>query len=159
MMSEEHKKHDKEMELTIISNVKKYGWHVSMFKAERDSPSFCYTIGLWETYKHPEIICFGLPPMTMGQILNSAGHLIKEGEKMPIYTRFNKLFERGDAVFLPINSEKEMLAYFGYGLWYNKGMFPALQLVWGDTANKFPWEEGFESKFRPYQPLLEAWGQ
>ena len=159
MSPEEHKKHDREAEQAIIAGVEKYGWWVPMFKAEGNAPSFAYTIGLWKTFKHPEIICFGLPPRTIGQILNNAGSIIKEGEKMPLYVRYNRLFERGDAVFLPINSEEQMRAYFGYGLWYHKGLFPAIQLVWGDTANRFPWEEGFESKFRPFQPLLETWSQ
>lgn len=159
MSSEEHEKHDHETKQAIIAGVEQYGWFVAMFNASKKSPSFAYTIGLWKTFQHPEIICFGLPPQSLQVLLNGAGLLVKEGEKLPLFRRDGRLLDHGSLVFLPINSEQEIRDYFGYGLWYNKGLFPAIQLIWSDTADRFPWEEGFESRFRRFQPLLEAWPQ
>jgi Domain of unknown function (DUF4262) len=154
MLPEEHLEHDRATEKAIVEGVEKYGWFVPLFKADENGPSFAYTIGLWKTFQHPEIICFGLAPMTIGQILNNAGQLVKEGNTLPLNQRDNRLLEKMDVVFVPIATEKNIRRYFGYGLWYNKGIFPAIQLVWGDTQNRFPWEEGFETKFGRFQPLL-----
>jgi hypothetical protein len=45
--------------------------------------------------------------------------------------------------------------YFGYAMWFNKYKeFSALQLVWTDRKDKFPWEAGFENEFERKQPLL-----
>ncbi|MBC7773956.1 MAG: DUF4262 domain-containing protein, partial [Phycisphaerae bacterium] len=140
MTQEEHQQHDRETEQAIIHGVPKHGWFVPLFKAEAGKPSFGYTIGLWQTFKHPEIIMFGLNPLTIHQILNTAGGIVKEGGELPLFVPYDQLFENGNAVLLPILSEKELRDHFGYGLWYNKGVFPAFQIVWGDTVNRFPWE-------------------
>jgi len=42
------------------TNISNYGLQVIMVSGTDYSPSFAYSIGLFETYKHPEIICFGL---------------------------------------------------------------------------------------------------
>ena len=43
------------------TNIDKYGLQVIIVSGSHYSPSFAYSIGLFETYKQPEIICFGLP--------------------------------------------------------------------------------------------------
>lgn len=46
--------------------------------------------------------------------------------------------------------------YFGYAIWFNQtSNFPALQLVWTDRQNRYPWEDGFEDEFKFIQPLLD----
>jgi len=154
MTPEEHKKHDQETEQAIIRGVEKYGWFIPFFKSEGGQPPFGYTIGLWQTLQHPELIMFGLPPQSIHQILNTAGLIIKEGSELPVLTRYDQLLENSDVMLLPILAEKDLRGHFGYGLWYNKGIFPAFQIVWGDTANRFPWEAGFEERFRAYQPII-----
>jgi hypothetical protein len=43
-------------------------------------PSFAYGIGLWEKFKHPEIICFGLTTRTLGGLINDVADLVKNGK-------------------------------------------------------------------------------
>ena len=46
--------------------------------------------------------------------------------------------------------------YFGYGLnFYKVDNFPALQLVWTDRKNNFPWDKQYEEEFKYRQPLLD----
>src|SRR5262249_11237593 len=46
--------------------------------------------------------------------------------------------------------------YFAAAInFYERVKFPALQLVWTDRNNRFPWEEDFEDKFLHDQPLLD----
>ena len=58
----EHKCIDpNELLVRTKSNIEKFGLQVIMVNATDYSPSFAYSIGLYKTYNHPEIICFGLP--------------------------------------------------------------------------------------------------
>ncbi|HEY6221000.1 MAG TPA: DUF4262 domain-containing protein, partial [Candidatus Eisenbacteria bacterium] len=44
----------------INEAVAKYGWAVQMIPGDGDDPAFAYTVGLFKSYGHPEIITFGL---------------------------------------------------------------------------------------------------
>ena len=54
-----HEDCDNQAERRILDNVDQYGCHVALFEATY-LPSFSYTIGLFSSYQHPEIIVFGL---------------------------------------------------------------------------------------------------
>lgn len=46
--------------------------------------------------------------------------------------------------------------YFGYAIWYNETTdFPALQLVWTDRYDRYPWDAEFEEEYRYRQPLID----
>ena len=127
--SNEHKCINKTELLTQTNtNIEKAGLQVIMVQPTGYSPSFAYSIGLYKTYKHPEIICFGLP--------DDLGHTII-------------------AEFLEVD-KKNMSDYFGTAInYYDTENFPAFQLVWTDRNDKFPWEDNFEEKFLFEQPLLD----
>ncbi len=155
MKKDEHKHHDKETEKAIKENVKKYGWYIAQFFATDYLPSFAYTIGLWKNYGHPEIISFGFTIETLGAILNIAGEKIKSGEAIRTSHAYQHFFNSAKIQFIPVQIEY-LPDYFGYGIWYNKDKpFPALQLVWSDRYDRFPWEADFEKEFIYRQPLLD----
>lgn len=156
---QDHDAHDKLAEEQIISDVKQYGWHVGLIEAEDGEPSFAYTIGLWETYKHPEIIAFGLSINNLHAILNNAGGKVKSGQVLKTDQDDFDIFEALPAQFLKVDP-KYLKKYFGYGLWYNKHEdFPALQLVWSDRKGVFPWDPEFEREFIGRQPILNDLNQ
>jgi len=46
--------------------------------------------------------------------------------------------------------------YFGTAInYYNSVNFPALQFVWTDRNNKFPWNADYEEEFKYRQPMLD----
>ena len=47
--------------------------------ADEHGPGFTYTIGLYKSYAHPELILFGLATADMQRILDVAVTLIKGG--------------------------------------------------------------------------------
>lgn len=137
------------------ANIIKYGLQVIMVKGSSYSPSFAYSIGLFETYKQPEIICFGLSDKLGHEIINDVADLIKSGETIQTYTNYDNIFRDSRAEFLPVDN-RNTNDYFGSALnYYNKTRFPAIQLVWTDTNGKFPWEKNFEERFLHLQPLLD----
>lgn len=137
------------------TNIDKYGLQVIMVSGSSYSPSFAYSVGLFDTYKQPEIICFGLPDKLGHEIINEVADLIKNGENIKTYTNYDNIFKGSRAEFLSVD-ERNIDDYFGAALnYYEKTKFPAVQLVWTDRNDKFPWEEDFEEKFLYYQPLLD----
>jgi hypothetical protein len=136
-------------------NIEKYGLQVIMVGSTSYMPSFAYSIGLYKTYNHPEIICFGLPDSLGHAIINDVANLIKNGEAITPRKNYDNIFKDNKAEFISVD-DRNIDDYFGAALnYYELQKFPALQLVWTDRNNKFPWEENFEEKFLYDQPLLD----
>jgi len=156
MTDKEHKCVDRSelLEKTKL-NIEKFGLQVIMVSSTTYSPSFTYSIGLWETYKHPEIICFGLPDKLGHEIINDVADIIKQRTKFNIGENYTDIFKDSTAIFLKVD-ERNIDDYFGVALeYYGHQQFEALQLIWTDRNDKFPWEENFEAKFLHSQPLLD----
>jgi hypothetical protein len=140
---------------TFSSHIRQFGWTVVLIEATAYLPAFGYTIGLQETFGHPEIIAFGLSTETLHRILNTAGELVREGQIIAAGPPYSDFFTGGKAVFLPVDS-RNTADYFGYAMeFYGTREIPALQLVWTDRNHRFPWEDGFEEEFVFRQPLLD----
>lgn len=139
----------------LQEDIQKFGWTVLLVEATNYLPSFAYTVGLWKNYKRPEIISFGLSTKTLHLILNDAGETFKNGKTLEVGKKYSDFFENGRAEF--INVDKDNYSdYFGYAIDYYKSVdFPALQLIWTDRNDKFPWDNDYSEEFRFMQPLLD----
>ncbi|KRD10448.1 hypothetical protein ASE21_12150 [Flavobacterium sp. Root901] len=140
----------------IKANIKKHGLQVIMIDSTDYLPSFAYSIGLWQKYNHPEIICFGLSNSLHHTIINEVAEIIKSGESIEVGKNyFDRIFDNSNAEFLTVDPNN-LEDYFGTAInFYATNDFPALQLVWTDRNDKFPWEENFEDDFLYKQPLLD----
>lgn len=150
-----HKTRETKAEKNIRNDVEEHGWSVALFEKGTATPSFAYTIGLWKTFNHPEVIAFGLPINLLHTILNDVGELVKEGKKLSLNIDNNDIL-----INLPIQLRQvdasNISDYFGFAQWFNDyETFPALQLFWPDKAGKFPWESAYDEKYRFDQPLLD----
>ncbi|ABQ05929.1 DUF4262 domain-containing protein [Flavobacterium johnsoniae] len=136
-------------------NIEKYGLQVILIEATDYLPSFAYSIGLWKEYNHPEIICFGLSTSLLHTIINDVAEIIKKNETIVEGKNYTNIFKNSRAEFLKVHPNN-ILDYFGTAInFYEREDIPALQLVWTDRSNKFPWEENFEEEFLYRQPLLD----
>lgn len=144
----------KQIEAGIKKIVNEYGWYVAIFETTAYLPSFAYTIGLWKNFKHPELIVFGLTNDTLHSILNVSGDLVKKEKVILANSENADILENNKVFILEVNPEN-LSDYFGYGIDFYKGQFPAYQIVWADRKQKFPWEENFEKEFTYRQPLLD----
>lgn len=138
----------------IVAHIEKYGCHVVMVIGNH-LPGFAYSIGLYEKFGHPEIICFGMDLKIMASMINEACYLLGKERSFESYIPYDDFLENVDVQFLPVN--KEFYGdYFAFGMnYYNGNNFPALQMVWPDKENKFPWEESFYEPWKFQQPLLD----
>ena len=154
-MSNEHTEHDLEAKKAIKENIEKFGCHLALLEADNYLPGFAYTIGLYEKFNHPEIICFGLSNKVMGAMLNHACDLIKEGKILKPDEHYSGFLQNFPIQFIEVN-ENFYADYVGYAGWYyNSFDFPLLQIVWTDKQSKFPWEDRFNVDWKFKQPLLD----
>lgn len=139
----------------IASHVKEYGHSVISIKSSDYLPSFAYTVGLKETINHPELICFGLKPELMHNILNDVVDIIKFSGTISTGKEFKNIFKNARATFLEVD-KRNINDYFKVAnLYYGSFDFKAIQLVWADPQNIFPWEDNFNESFEYKQPLLD----
>ncbi|SMB95188.1 hypothetical protein SAMN00120144_1884 [Hymenobacter roseosalivarius DSM 11622] len=150
-----HEEHDRQAEAQIKRDVKEYGWHVGAIEANTATPAFAYTIGLWENFKQPEIICFGLPTKTLHLILNDAGEWIRGGKTIELAVDNFDILEAVPVQFRQVE-EENIADYFGYGRWfYDYKDFPAIQLIWPDRDKNYPWNENYDEQYEFAQPMLD----
>lgn len=70
-------------------------------------------------------------------------------------TDYDDFFESGTTEFVNVDL-RNLPDYFGTAIdFYGSSDFSALQLVWTDRNNKFPWKEGFEKEYLYKQLLLD----
>lgn len=137
------------------TNIEKFGLQVIMVNSESYNPSFAYSVGLTETLNHPEIICFGLPSDLGHSIINDVAEIIKQTGAIKIDTEYENIFKDSRAKVLRVD-QRNIEDYFGVALeYYQDKSIEALQLIWTDRNDKFPWEENFEEEFIYRQPLLD----
>lgn len=140
---------------SIQSDVAEFGWHRVLIPGE-DRGGFVFTIGLWKTYKHPEIILFAPSDDPTG-IAGQLPALVKRvaaGETFTtdrvyegVFGRHSGHFRKVDPLWLP--------SFLGTaGLFYGSFDFPVLQLFWPDKEGLFPWQGGFSADLFPYQAIL-----
>jgi len=148
-------KHDCDDESSLASDIKKFGWKVMILEATDYLPAFAYTVGLWKNYNHPEIISFGLTTKTLHTILNEAGEIARSGQNIEVGRSYNDFFENNNTQFVKVD-QRNVADYFGYAInFYHTTEIPAIQLVWTDRNNIFPWDKGYEAEFEHKQPLLD----
>ena len=136
-------------------NIDKFGLQIIMVDSTSYLPSFAYSIGLTQTYGHPEVICLGLPNNLGHAIINDVAAIIRGGATIKTGAIYTEIFEGSSATFLKVDA-RNIGDYFGAALnYYGDKRFDALQLVWTDRNDKFPWEENFEAEFIYMQPLLD----
>ncbi len=63
------------------ADVQKNGWHVVKVLADESGPAFAYSIGMFETFGHSEILMFGFEPDLMHRIINNVGFDIRSGKR------------------------------------------------------------------------------
>jgi len=142
-------------ETKLSADIEKFGWTVLLLEATDYLPSFAYTVGLWKNYNHPEIISFGLTTKTLHLILNDAGEIAKAGQRIEVGKNYDDFFENSNTQFVNVDN-RNITDYFGHAInFYDTINFPAIQLVWTDRNNKFPWDKDYEEDFEHRQPLLD----
>ncbi len=138
---------DKNPDAKVRADIARYGWHcLNVWPQQGDErPGFSYTIGLSESYGHPEIMIFGLGDKAHG-ILAECANLVMKGTRFVPDEPSPDVLDGGYwVVFKPVRKDC-FPEYLGTALrYYGKTPFEAFVLFWPDKAHRFPWEHAGQS--------------
>lgn len=134
----------------IAAEVEKHDWLV--FKIIDDElPPFAYTVGLYASFNHPEIIISGITVDTAHVILNDLGTGIRTGIIREADVRYDDILEGHNCVFKYVADSKYNEFLGQVMVYYHDQHVPVLQCVYTDKQGRFPWELGYQLA---YQELL-----
>ncbi|MDI1475109.1 DUF4262 domain-containing protein [Polyangium sp. y55x31] len=128
----------------LLHDVQTHGWHIihvgRTIEDDSGGPDWSYSIGLFHTFGHPELIVVGLPFSTAQSIINGLGSRIRAGQRFDHGMCDSNVLEERDVRFVTMKWE-EYRAHLGCAIWFYRGKeFPVLQVVWPDQAGRFPWD-------------------
>lgn len=140
----------------ILKQVEEHDCSVICIEADDDTPAFCYTIGLFQRFKVPEIILFGLPVDAAYAVLYKCRDACRRGEVFrPMHSYAGVLQEPYRLGFREV-SRDHYDGYLGYARWFYAGdEFPALQAYWPDRDGRHPWVNGCDPDISAVQPRLD----
>jgi len=139
----------------IRDDIIRSGFSIVSVFASNNTPSYAYTIGLHETYNHPEIIVLGLPAQSSHRAITNAVESILDGGKK-ISTGINyKGIANADVVFNMVSDfYKNEYAFLAIDYYDSLEGVEFIQMLWPDQEGCFPFEFDFDPKFIPTQPIL-----
>ncbi|MCA8942318.1 MAG: DUF4262 domain-containing protein [Planctomycetes bacterium] len=128
------------------------GWSVLVHGG--DVP-VAYTVGLFETFEHPEIVVVGLPPETAHDLLEECGEDVRSGTAFANGASNRDLLTDHEVRFHSVTDRSvvdEVLLHAREH--YGDRAFPVLQLVWPDERGRFPGDADVSEEFASAQPRL-----
>jgi hypothetical protein len=146
------------MDDEIAEVVREHGWFAA--SVSDGDPPFLYSIGLMQSYDHPELIVFGLEPDDAHALFSGLIRDIRAGKSfskpgeytVTLGTDFQVGIRRVDPTQHPL--------YLGLAMAYltNRGQIgelEAVQAFWPDSTGKFPFDPGCELGVFHSQPRLD----
>lgn len=140
----------------IESDILRDGVSIIGVMGSEDTPSFVYTVGLSETFKHPEIISIGLPAKVFHGILSIIiDEYLSKGEVLSTSATYDKLANLPIA-FINVSKFKKEEYMYMLDNYYGESSddISAIQLLWTDKEGHFPFEAEFDEQMESIQPML-----
>jgi hypothetical protein len=147
------------MEEEIAEVVREHGWFAASI-GDYDPP-FLYSIGLMQTYGHPEFIMFGLEADNAHALFTQLIADLRGGRRYD-ESGVQTIQLGGDdhrVGFRPVHPTQHEL-YLGFAMGYCRhigrwGELEAVQVYWPDAAGKFPFDAGCDLDVYRLQPRLD----
>jgi Domain of unknown function (DUF4262) len=140
----------------LLLDIEHMGWHVLGIRGDERGPQYSFSVGIYYTFGHPEILVMGLSSEVAHKFINLIPVHIAGGRSFRQGERTDELAEGFVCSFIPVSLE-HYEEYLGYGIWFYREMkqpFPVLQLVWPDNQGLFPWESKYDERYCNLQRLL-----
>ena len=141
----------------VFDDVAKFGWHVvAVLPGADGAPEYSFSVGFYETYKHAELVIFGLPMESAHGIIGTCLERLEEGAFFEAGQVRSDILKNHSIAVLPVH-RTFYRDYLGTAIgFYDRLDFPALQLVWPDKSNHFPWEPAYDSSYAGLQVILST---
>lgn len=143
------------LELKAIEDIRNHGVHIlHVFDDEGIAPDFSYTVGLWHTHGHPEILISGLKEGLRHSLLNHINRLIGVGRQFKDGQSYTDVIDSYRCYFQEIPKD-QYRPYLGWDLWFYDGdEFEAVQMLWPSVQHVYPWDEKADDFLRSAQEVL-----
>jgi hypothetical protein len=140
-------------ERKVLADISKYGWHCVNILAEDDAVPYSFTVGLYQTHGHPELIVLGLKSEVAHKILcNATADL--PGGRLDLSLPTDALAEGYPCCFIEV-AKSQYYDFVGFARWYYRGNdFPLYQIVWPSREGRFPWHPKASKEFKLAQPVI-----
>lgn len=138
----------------LDQSIAEHGWHVIKVMGDEEGPQFCFSVGLYKSFQHPEIIIIGLDLDLGHELINLIGDEIREGVRFESGEFYEDIIEDYACCMLEVSKEHYegwMGTAIGY---YQSEDFPVLQCVYPTVDNIYPWEESWPEELADLQPVL-----
>lgn len=128
----------------LLADVEKYGWHCLHVHDEGELPYWSFSIGVFQSWRHPEFVVFGLPDTVAHDLLHELVERAKAGETFSHGREYDDVLEGFGCRFVRVDPQWYS-QFLGYAQWFyeTEDGFPVLQLVWPDKHGRYPWEQGY----------------
>lgn len=141
-------------EQKLLDDIAVHGWHCIHILADGARVGYSFTVGLFQSYGHPELIVFGLPRQVAHEVLVICANAVRSGSPIDFTRPTEALLESASCDFaeVPASAFRESV---GFALWYyEKKPFPLYQIVWPSRDGLFPWHPEASESFREAQPVI-----
>jgi hypothetical protein len=136
------------------AHVRKTGWTSIGIMPGTRTPGWAFSVGLWHSYRAPEVSIFGLLLPDMQQRINRAGRLVRDNKPFGLDIEVDGILDAQPVVAKPVHPGW-YTTLFGFGVGFYHGAIPPfVQLVWPDSHGIFPWQPGCGARCRTAQPQL-----
>ena len=141
----------------IRQRVHAQGWDVVSVPAQAGTPPQSYTVGLARRGLH-EFIVFGFSPELARPVLGDLAQRARDGERFPTNVGLEDVLPGMPAVLLDVPSV-EADHYLPAARDCAPMNLRALQIVWPDGRDLFPWQDGYDETFRGRQIVLHPFAR
>jgi hypothetical protein len=136
-----------DLEKIVIGNIAEFGWHCVNVIEDDSHPPWSYTIGLYETWEHPEFIVIGRSRATSQAMLKTLSDDIEQSSPPNLTDSAGHQLLGMKCHFLEVNT-RYYSDFVGFALWfYRKRHFPLYQIVWPNNDGLFPWDQNASKTF------------
>jgi hypothetical protein len=134
----------------IKKDIAKFGWHC-IHVPESDLGSLSYTIGLQESFDHPELAMLGLPVQVQHELLHLTVEQIRSGKRLRSGVTIRGVLANDLVLTAKRVIAKRVNDVFAQAVNYADGVraVSGFQIVWPDRAGRFPWERGSSGSGQP----------
>jgi hypothetical protein len=141
-------------ERIVLANIAECGLHAINVIEDNGCPPWSFTIGLYETWDHPEFIIIGRSRATSHEMLKTLADDIELNDPPNLTNPEGQLLLGMNCHFLEVNA-RYYSDYVAFAKWfYRKRHFPLYQIVWPNNEGLYPFDPQASRAFKGWQAVL-----
>ncbi|MGX7827048.1 DUF4262 domain-containing protein [Actinokineospora sp. 24-640] len=145
-----------EVDTKLVRDIGDAGWGVVAIPGDRVSAGWTFTVGLWHTFRFPELAMFGLDGRLMQSCVNTVGNQVAAARAPAPGDDLGDILSDDYRLSLRPVDPGWHKPFFGAatGFYRATPSLPFLQLLWPDDDHLFPGHIDFDSDYDELQPQL-----